>query len=430
MITNEGNIFKKNKIKITDKNINCVNLSFQQNLNNNNIYKSLVGNKNLFSKGQKRKRNLSEPNAKYKKLILQKEERNIKNRKTNDKNITGFQNNILKINKNNLKQEELNRFTSNDKGETKKKEKNINVSRNINSNENINTEKNLNTNRNINTDRNINNNLINNAIIVNQPKERKYSSNYNKRKCNCNCDCDCDCKGCFCKIFDIIIILVIDAIIVFVIYLLCKKTEKNPLENIILYHPNIDLDYSDIKNNKLDAHFNKSKNLLRQLQDSCEDFDIKLQENNYQLDKVFDLRFSTLHKTFFVCLIINSFVFVYNFLILLVCFGIMCGCDCCRSFFIGLMVLTTILNVIIILSNYIIFIINMINYRKGNGTPDFLEYYVYCLDDDIIINTKFDMEDLYDKVNELNKLIIVYDVLVFVTNFLICFSAACKRDRF
>ena len=82
------------------------------------------------------------------------------------------------------------------------------------------------------------------------------------------------------------------------IYLLCKKTEKNPLENIILYHPNIDLDYSDIKNNKLDAHFNKSKNLLRQLQDSCEDFDIKLQENNYQLDKVFDLRFSTLHKTF------------------------------------------------------------------------------------------------------------------------------------
>ena len=104
----------------------------------------------------------------------------------------------------------------------------------------------------------------------------------------------------------------------------------------------------------------------------------------------------------------------------------MCGCDCCKSILIVLMIITTILNIIIIIDKFIIFIINMINQHKGNATPDFLEYYVYCLDEDI----KFDVEDIYDKVNDLNKLIIVWDVLVYVTNFLICFSSICKRDRF
>jgi len=88
-----------------------------------------------------------------------------------------------------------------------------------------------------------------------------------------------------------------------------KWTSKNPLENINLNNLNATMNSSmtNIKNLKKNE-FNESsfydvssskevKQYLRYLDEDCQDFNSELKKYNYQIDKVFNLKFDMVHKT-------------------------------------------------------------------------------------------------------------------------------------
>ena len=143
--------------------------------------------------------------------------------------------------------------------------------------------------------------------------------------------------------------------------------------------------------------------MLRYLSANCDDFNSKLEVNNYEPDKVFKLNFKMVHKMAYgmECIIIICFILLY-LILLTVC----CG-ESCLPIFAILAILSFFVIIISSIINFIFFIIIIINYFKGNGTGEFLDYYEGCLD----IRNRYILLDAYEKLDKLNKNFIAFIIL-------------------
>ena len=404
MQKNDKNQPKTNSIKIFKKNNSSTNLSLKPHLNKNihkNIYSLFLENENSASKTNKEKRNLSQPKEKYKRLNIEKEENNI----INDKKITLDnipKRNILTPNNNILTPKEQKQITSIDKIIFEKEE---------------------------------DKNPDNSDLQINVPDgntSRHKDNSSNKFTCS-----DCF-KFLFKKCFSLIHFAANIAIVV-IIADIYSQTGSNPLQNIILSNQNIATNSSttitpNLKINKFNvekgikdvSNFKNIKIYLRYLKDNCDEFNYKINETNYEIDKAFNLRFGIIHKTSLGILIVCCLSF--GAIILIIISGLI-GYFCPKKYYFILAPLFVIIILITTFSditNFILFIIMIINYYKGYATLDFLKFYEKCLDDD----KKPPLKNIYNRLDQLNKNFIAFWILNIIAIISDIISSYCnKKDQ-
>ena len=254
------------------------------------------------------------------------------------------------------------------------------------------------------------------------------NSNKSSRKCSCPSCCDnCDCKCGTCSMILLaIFIFIVNIIAIALLSKVNSWTEKDPLKDLTFES---DLwDVLEEKTETLSATISseeiryqeaKNTNLLRYLSVNCDNYNSKLEANNYKLNKVFKLNFDKVHNMAKGMETIIIICFVLLYLILLTVF---CGESCLPI----CAILTIISFFVIIISsiiNFIFFIIMIINYFKGNGTGEFLDYYKGCLD----IGKRLLLSDANEKLNKLNKVFIAFLIFYIISmilnllyNFLLC----------
>ena len=283
--------------------------------------------------------------------------------------------------------------------------------------------------------------------LANQENKSKANNNISSPyirtskcpKCNCDCDCNCYCdcyKFCECAKKNIftVITLAMEIAIIILIANIYNKTEINPLETFMFENSNFTLNISKENLNQLNKKvfnnepiyeetINKRKNLLRHLDTDCVKFNSKMEENNYQLNKTFDLEFKQVHKMALGLLIIYCIVFGLLILMLISSFGILCRNDCCNKLLAALIILTLVVGILAAIPSLVLLIIMLVNYYKGLTTGDFLDYYKDCLDDDF----KKPLESTYNKLHDLNKNFTAFVVLYFIDVFLNKISSCLKK---
>ena len=402
MQKNDKNQPKTNSIKIFKKNNSSTNLSLKPHLNKNihkNIYSLFLENENSTSKTNKEERSLSQPKEKYKRLNIEKEENNI----INDKKITLDnipKRNILTPNNNILTPKEQKQITSIDKIIFEKEE---------------------------------DKNPDNSDLQINVPSDntsRHMNNSSNKFTCS-----DCF-KFLFKKCFSLIHFAANIAIVV-IIADIYSQTGSNPLQNIILSNQNIATDSSTLPNLKINefnekigfkdvSNFKKVKTCLRHLKDNCDEFNYKINETNYEIDKAFDLRFDIIHKTSLGILIVCCLSF--GAIILIIISGLI-GYFCkekCYFILAPLFVIIILITTFSDITNFILFIIMIINYYKGYATLDFLKFYKKCLDDD----KKPPLKNIYNRLDQLNKNFIAFWILNIIAIISDIISSYCnKKDQ-
>ena len=365
MLIDEQNKIEKESIKKIKRNYSRTNLSLKQHLNKNkDIYSSFFENENSTYKMNKEKRNLSQPKERHKILNMKEEKNNIINDKKIEINNNLPKNLILPSEKTFLKSKEINQITSSDKIIGEKEEIKITI----------------------NTDSAIN-----------------VSENNNYQQTNSSTG----------KSNDYLSIISFGISIAIIVYTarIYKWTSKNPLENINLNNLNATINSSmtNIKNLKKNE-FNESsfydvssskevKQYLRYLDEDCQDFNSELKKYNYQIDKVFNLKFDMVHKTSLGILIIICISFGASILLVISVFGALC---CENKAFIILapsLVIMTLVTLFSGITNTILLIILLVNYYKGNSTGDFLDFYEKCLDND----KKPYLMDAYNRLDKLNS---------------------------
>ena len=363
MLIDEQNKIEKESIKKIKRNYSRTNLSLKQHLNKNkDIYSSFFENENSTYKMNKEKRNLSQPKERHKILNMKEEKNNIINEKKIEINNLP-KNLILPSEKTFLKSKEINQITSSDKIIGEKEEIKITI----------------------NTDSAIN-----------------VSENNNYQRTNSSTG----------KSNDYLSIISFGISIAIIVYTarIYKWTSKNPLENINLNNLNATMNSSmtNIKNLKKNE-FNESnvKKYLRYLDEDCKDFNSELKKYNYQIDKVFNLKFDMVHKTSLGILIIICISFGASILLVISVFGALC---CENKAFIILapsLVIMTLVTLFSGITNTILLIILLVNYYKGNSTGDFLDFYEKCLDND----KKPYLMDAYNRLDKLNSNFTAFVVL-------------------
>ena len=364
MLIDEQNKIEKESIKKIKRNYSGTNLSLKQHLNKNkDIYSSFFENENSTYKMNKEKRNLSQPKERHKILNMKEEKNNIINDKKIEINNNLPKNLILPSEKTFLKSKEINQITSSDKIIGEKVEDKITI----------------------NTDSAIN-----------------VSENNNYQQTNSSTG----------KSNDYLSIISFGISIAIIVYTarIYKWTSKNPLENINLNNLNATMNSSmtNIKNLKKNE-FNESnvKQYLRYLDEDCKDFNSELKKYNYQIDKVFNLKFDMVHKTSLGILIIICISFGASILLVISVFGVLC---CENKAFIILAPSLVIMKLVTLFSgitNTILLIILLVNYYKGNSTGDFLDFYEKCLDND----KKPYLMDAYNRLDKLNSNFTAFVVL-------------------
>ena len=292
---------------------------------------------------------------------------------------------------------------------------------------------------------NINKGFIN-EIKVHQNQENKYkpkirpyitSSNSTNSDCNCDCDCNCDwdkCGECVKNNIFTVITFVVEIVIIILIGKIYSMTEINPLETFMFensnfifnnYKRNLNQLNKKVFNNEpiYEETINKRKHLLRHLDTDCAKFNSKIEENDYQLNKTFDLGFKKVHKMALGLLIIYCIFSGLLILIVISSFGILYFEDCCGKCLASLIILMLFISIFASIPSLVLFIIMMVNYYKGLTTGDFLDYYKDCLDDDL----KKPLESTYNKLHDLNKNFTAFVVLYFIEVFLNKISSCLKK---
>ena len=362
MQKNDKNQPKTNSIKISKKTNSSTNLSLKSHLNKNihkDIYSLFLENENSTSKTNKEKRSLSKPTEKYKRLNIEKEENNI----INDKKITLDnipKRNILTPNNNILTPKEQKQITSIDKIIFEKEE---------------------------------DKNPDNSDLQINVPDDntsRHKDNSSNKFTCH-----DCF-KFLFKKCFSLIHFAANIAIVV-IIADIYSQTGSNPLQNIILSNQNIVTDSSTLPNLKINnfnekigfkdvSNFKNMKIYLRHLKDDCGEFNYK------------------------ILIIISGLI------------GYFCKEKCyfiLAPLFVIIILITTFSDI----TNFILFIIMIINYYKGYATLDFLKFYEKCLDDD----KKPPLKNIYNRLDQLNKNFIAFWILNIIAIISDIISSYCNK---
>ena len=158
----------------------------------------------------------------------------------------------------------------------------------------------------------------------------------------------------------------------------------------------------------------KDRILLRYLGDDCSDYQAELAANNYELDKVFKLKFKKVHRMALGLIIVNVLHMALLLLIIILSLGAICCGECCLAPIAILSCLFIIVALTAGIVSLILFIIMMVNYYKGNTTGEFLDFYEDCLDEK---NRNY-LESAYDKLNKLNKHFIALIVIYFASMFI------------
>ena len=418
MQNTDKNKAKKKSHKKSRKNSSSTNLTQIQAFRENK-------NDNLSPRRKKGRRNSCELRQSIKRLSLVEEDNNEigkKKQKRKEKKAK---------NKESYESNELNQISSKDK----------NIKENAEDNKN-NTIK-----------ANVPDNIVIEEISYNPYSHNSYSSNLSKRckckdccacyKCrDCSDCCECrDCRDCLLSNIFTIISLVVDVIIILLIIRIYNWTDENPLENIILMDPDIAINSTRIENESIRilnekvfneesrhknvSYLNKGKKYLRHLDDDCEDFNARIKEYNYELDKAFDLEFDKIHKISLGIIITHFINLGILALILIMALFVLCCREKVSSILALIVIISFIIGLFSGIANLILFIIMLVKYYKGYTTGEFLDYYEDCLNDDL----KPFLEDAYDKLNKLNTNIIIFVVLNCIGVFLNNLSSCCKRKK-
>ena len=287
--------------------------------------------------------------------------------------------------------------------------------------------------------------------------DTKYESRRHSTSSNCDCDCSDFCKT-YSKNFIDIIVLGINIAIIVLIARIYSWTKTNPLEkydeeNLILQNTNIAIitpvNIANKNKNELnqcqcdhkifefkcteeqivsgcyDVSENSHKNLLRFLDDNCDDYNKEIEDNKGELHKAFDLGFKNVRKMALGILIIYCILFGCILIVLFATLGAMCCGECAFVIllpFLPVIILSGIFSGIV---NLILFIIMMVNYYKGYTTGEFLEYYNDCLDND----DKEIFKGIYNKLNKLHSNFTAFVVLNFVGIFLNTVSSCLNKKK-
>ena len=226
----------------------------------------------------------------------------------------------------------------------------------------------------------------------------------------------------------------VEIVIIILIGKIYSMTEINPLETFMFENSNFNLNIYKRNLNQLNKKvfnnepiyeetINKRKHLLRHLDTDCAKFNSKIEENDYQLNKTFDLGFKKVHKMALGLLIIYCIFSGLLILIVISSFGILYFEDCCGKCLASLIILMLFISIFASIPSLVLFIIMMVNYYKGLTTGDFLDYYKDCLDDDL----KKPLESTYNKLHDLNKYFTAFVVLYFIEVFLNKISSCLKK---
>ena len=293
------------------------------------------------------------------------------------------------------------------------------------------------------------------------PQKINIDTTYESRRLSSssNCDCDCSdfCKNYFKNIIDIIVLGINIAIIV-LIARIYSWTKTNPLEvydegNQIIENieiPNIPPNNiaNKIKNELnqcqcdeqifefkcteeqivsgcYDVSENNHKNLLRFLDDNCDDYNKEIEDNKYQLHKAFDLGFKNVRKMALGILIIYCILFGCTIIVLIATLGVICCGECALVILLPFFPVILLSGIFSGIVNLVLFIIMMVNYYKGYTTGEFLEYYNDCLDSD----GKEIFKGIYNKLNKLHSNFTAFVVLNFVGIFLNNVSSCLNRKK-
>ena len=421
LIKGENNVNKK--IKKSNSSTNLTNL---RNKQNKNIKESFKLKEDLIPNSQDKKKNLSQPKTKKSKL-------NIDLEQEENKNSPEVKLRVLPKNEPKIVKKE--------------------VEAKINDQLDLIFPKSTEGNKIIDEKNTIKNDPPPNISIDRTYERRRHST--------INCDCDCDCSD-FCKLlknnFLDIIVLGINIAIIVLIARIYSWTKTNPLEkydeeNLILQNTNIAIitpvNIANKNKNELnqcqcdhkifefkcteeqivsgcyDVSENSHKNLLRFLDDNCDDYNKEIEDNKGELHKAFDLGFKNVRKMALGILIIYIALFSSIFIVFLATLGAICCGDC------ALVVLSPCLPIVLLvlvfsgIVNLILFIIMMVNYYKGYTTGEFLEYYKDCLDND----NKEIFKGIYNKLIKLHSNFTAFVVLNFIGMFLNYVSSCLNRKK-
>ena len=285
--------------------------------------------------------------------------------------------------------------------------------------------------------------------------DRTYESRRH-RSIDCDCDCSDFCKS-FKKNFLDLIVLGINIAIIVLTARIHSLTKINPLEkydeeNPILQNTDIAITPVNIANkikNELnqcqcderifefkcteeqivsgcyDVSENNHKNLLRFLDDNCDDYNKEIEDNKYQLHKAFDLGFKNVRKMALGILIIYCILFGCTIIVLIATLGVICCGECALVILLPFFPVILLSGIFSGIVNLVLFIIMMVNYYKGYTTGEFLEYYNDCLDSD----GKEIFKGIYNKLNKLHSNFTAFVVLNFIAIFLNYVSSCLNRKK-
>ena len=247
------------------------------------------------------------------------------------------------------------------------------------------------------------------------------------------------------------------AIFIFIIRIY-KRTDENPLENFdtnnnnnINIEPTINITNQliiemsqcqcgeivinnscteeQILSECIDISLNSDKNLLRSLDDDCNDLNGRVKENGGKMHRSFHLRLNIAHKMALGIIIIYCLKFGITVLIIFISFGQIC---CGIYFHVVLIPLSLTILLVYYFSGIVILILEIImlvSFYKGYTTGEFLYYYNECMKNE----QKFNFYSIYEDLHKLHNIFTVFIILMSIKLFLDfikfcydCFKPKCR----
>lgn len=178
-----------------------------------------------------------------------------------------------------------------------------------------------------------------------------------------------------------------------------------------------------------DISKNKEKPLLRNLDDDeiCSEVSIKLDAPDFH--KQFDLGFDMVYKMALGILIIYCAVMGATAIVLIATIGVICCGDCILAILIPCFPVIIAVAIFSGITNFILFIILMVNYYKGNTTGEFLDYYNNCMSENKYHDMKEDLKDIFTDLDYLDSNVTAFVVLNFFGIFLGWISFCCSMKK-
>ena len=175
-----------------------------------------------------------------------------------------------------------------------------------------------------------------------------------------------------------------------------------------------------------DVSKNSERILLRHLEDvDCNGIKADIR-NKGGYSKVFDLGFDMVNKMALGILIVLALFLGSVALTLLTEIGQLC----CAEGALALLASCAICIICILLfsglTNFVLFIILMVNYYKGKTTGEFLDFYNQCLEGQ---EEKSQLKETFDKLNDTDSYMTAFVAINFISLFLNCITSCASFEK-